>query len=56
MLGGRDSIVPSETVEEMKNTIYRLKVVTVDGATHTIPQNRPEAFEKEVRAFVANLG
>ena len=55
MLGGRDSIVPAETVEKMKNTIPGLKVVTVDGATHAIPQDKPEAFEGEVRAFVASL-
>jgi len=55
MLGGRDSIVPAETVEKMKNTISGLKVVKVDGATHAIPQDRPEAFEEEVRAFVASL-
>lgn len=55
MLGGKDSIVPAETVEKMKNTISGLKVVKVDGATHAIPQDQPKAFEEEVRAFVASL-
>jgi pimeloyl-ACP methyl ester carboxylesterase len=55
MLGGKDSIVPSETVEKMKNIIPRLKIVTVDGATHAIPQDRPKAFEWEIRAFMASL-
>jgi pimeloyl-ACP methyl ester carboxylesterase len=55
MLGGMNTIVPAETVEKMKHTIPGLQIVTVEGATHAIPQDQPKTFEAEIRTFVASL-
>ncbi len=55
LIGGGDSIVTPETVERMKTSVPDLEAVTVEGATHMIPQDKPQEFEKHVRAFLKKL-
>ncbi|MFQ6054121.1 MAG: alpha/beta fold hydrolase [Candidatus Bathyarchaeia archaeon] len=56
LLGSESDLVTEETLERMKRTMPSLKVVTVEGATHMIPQDRPAEFEEHVRAFLESLG
>lgn len=39
----------------LRASIHDLRVVVVDGATHAIPQDKPEEFEREVKVFIASL-
>ncbi|MCW3992213.1 MAG: alpha/beta hydrolase [Candidatus Bathyarchaeota archaeon] len=56
ILGSDSDLVTNETVERMKSTMPSLEVVTVEGATHMVPQDKPEEFEGHVRAFLRTLG
>lgn len=53
--GGTSTLVTDETLERMKTTMPDLKVVTVDGVGHMIPQGKPEEFEQHLRAFLTSL-
>lgn len=47
--GGTSTLVTDETLEWMKTTVPDLRVVTVDGVGHMIPQGKPEEFEQHLR-------
>ena len=55
ILGSESTLVTEETVKRMKRTLPYLKVVTVQGATHMVPQDKPEEFEGHLRAFLEGL-
>ena len=44
-----------ETVRRMKRTLPNLKVITILGATHMVPQDKPEEFERHLRAYLEEL-
>jgi pimeloyl-ACP methyl ester carboxylesterase len=52
ILGGSSDLVGQGTLERMKRTLPQLKVVTVEGATHMVPQDKPKEFEQLVRKFL----
>ena len=55
ILGSESDLVTDETLERMKKTMPRLKVVTVEGATHMVPQDKPKEFEQHIRDFLKRL-
>jgi pimeloyl-ACP methyl ester carboxylesterase len=55
ILGSESQLVTSEKRERMMKLIPGLEVVTVMGASHMVPQDKPEDFEKEIRAFLKRL-
>ena len=52
LIGEESTLVTPDTSERMRSLIPDFKVVTVEGATHMVPQDKPRAFEREVRAFL----
>lgn len=55
MLGGESDLVTEDVLERMKEAVPGLKVITVKGATHMVPQDKPEEFERHLRAFLKGL-
>lgn len=55
IMGSESDLVTDETLKRMKKTMSRLEVVTVEGATHMVPQDKPEEFEHHVRGFLKKL-
>jgi pimeloyl-ACP methyl ester carboxylesterase len=55
ILGSESPLVTPEKRERMAKLIPGLEVVTVKGASHMVPQDKPAEFEKEVRAFLQRL-
>ena len=55
VLGSESQLVTPEKKERMTKLIPGLEVVTVKGASHMVPQDKPEDFEREVRAFLTRL-
>jgi 2-(acetamidomethylene)succinate hydrolase len=55
ILGGESTLVTEETIKRMKRTLPDLNVVTVKGATHMVPQDKPDEFEGHLRAFLEGL-
>ncbi len=55
ILGSESTLVTEEIVKRMKRTMPDLKVVTIRGATHMVPQDKPEEFEGRLRAFLEGL-
>ena len=55
LVAGEGRIVTAGALERMRSLIPDFTAVTVEGATHMIPQDRPAAFEREVRAFLARI-
>jgi pimeloyl-ACP methyl ester carboxylesterase len=55
ILGSGSQLVTSEKRERMMKLIPGLEVVTVMGASHMVPQDKPVDFEKEIRAFLKRL-
>ncbi|MDH5201496.1 MAG: alpha/beta hydrolase [Candidatus Bathyarchaeota archaeon] len=55
ILGSESTLVTEETVKRMKRTLPDLKAVTVRGATHMVPQDKPEEFEGHLRTFLEGL-
>ena len=56
ILGGESDLVTAETLKRMEEIMPRLEVVTVEGATHMVPQDKPAEFERHVRSFLRELG
>lgn len=50
--GSQSTTVSDEAVEKMKQMMKNLKVVTIQGATHMVPQDCPKEFESAVRQFM----
>jgi pimeloyl-ACP methyl ester carboxylesterase len=55
IVGGESTLVTEETVKKMKKILPDLKFVTVQGATHMVPQDKPEEFERHLRTFLEDL-
>ncbi len=55
ILGSESTLVTPEKRERMAKLIPGLEVVTVEGASHMVPQDKPIEFEKEVRSFLQRL-
>jgi len=55
ILGSESDLVTKETLERMERTLPNLAVVTVDAATHMVPQDKPKEFEQHVRGFLNKL-
>lgn len=55
ILGSESPLVTPEKRERMAKLIPGLEVVTVEGSSHMVPQDKPIEFEKEVRSFLKRL-
>lgn len=53
LVRGSDSqVVSDSSVAKMRQTLRNLEVLTVKGATHIVPQDRPAEFLEAVRSFL----
>jgi len=43
-----------ETAEHMCEAFPNARLVTIDGAAHTVPEDQPEKFVAAVEEFLAN--
>jgi pimeloyl-ACP methyl ester carboxylesterase len=55
ILGSESTTVPPNVQERMKGLIPDIEIVTVEGATHMVPQDKPEAFEGHLRRFLGRV-
>jgi len=55
VLGSESQLVTPEKRERMAKLIPGLEVVTVKGASHMVPQDKPAEFEKEVISFLKRI-
>jgi pimeloyl-ACP methyl ester carboxylesterase len=55
IIGSESELVTPEKLARMKRDIKGLTVVTIRGATHMVPQDKPTEFEKAVREFMLKL-
>ena len=55
LIGGDSGIVSLCVCERMSSFIHDFKAITVKGATHMLPQDKPLEFEREVWSFLASL-
>jgi len=55
ILGGESDLVTEDALKRMREAVPGLKVITVKGATHMVPQDKPEEFERHLRAFLKDL-
>ena len=53
VIGGRSTIVPAETQDELRKTIPGVQIVTMPGLGHYPSQEQPSAFERIVKDFLA---
>lgn len=56
IVGGDSDTVKPEAVARLRAHIPRLEAVMVMGASHMVPQDRPEEFETIVRGFIRKFG
>jgi len=54
ILGGRSTIVPPETQEQLKKTLPNVRIVTMPGLGHFPSDEQPAAFVAIVDAFLEN--
>ena len=50
--GSESTTVSPEAQDRMKRHIPGIEVVSVEGATHMVPQDKPEEFEGHLRRFL----
>jgi pimeloyl-ACP methyl ester carboxylesterase len=55
ILGSESTLVTQETIKRMKSVMPDLRVVTVQGATHMVPQDKPKEFEGHLRTFLEGI-
>jgi pimeloyl-ACP methyl ester carboxylesterase len=55
ILGSESTLVTPEKRERMANLIHGLEIVSVKGASHMVPQDKPKEFEAEVRSFLKRV-
>jgi pimeloyl-ACP methyl ester carboxylesterase len=55
ILGSESDLVTEEALERMKRTLPELEIVTVEGATHMVPQDKPAEFERHIREFLRKV-
>jgi len=53
ILGGRSTIVPAETQEDLKRTLPQVQIVTIPGAGHYPNEENPKEFLAIVDKFLA---
>lgn len=51
-IGGRSTIVPTATQEELRKTISGVQIVTMPGLWHYPSPEQPDAFEHIVKEFL----
>lgn len=54
VIGGRSTIVPLETQEQLKKTIPGVQIVTMDGLGHYPSEESPDEFMRIVTPFLAD--
>jgi len=54
VLGGRSTIVPQETQEQLKSALPRVTITTMPGLGHYPSDEKPDEFVKIVDGFLAN--
>ena len=52
ILGEKSTLVAPETLDRLKKLMVGLNVETIKDASHMVPQDRPEDFEKVVKQFL----
>ena len=55
VLGSESTLVTPEKHARMKKSIPGFESLTVEGATHMVPQDKPEEFEAAVRGFLNRI-
>jgi esterase len=55
VLGGRSTIVPAETQEELKKAIPGVQIVTMPGLGHYPSQEQPADFTRIAKQFLAGI-
>ena len=55
VLGSESQLVTPEKRERMAKLLPGLEIVTVSGASHMVPQDKPAEFEKEVVSFLKRI-
>jgi pimeloyl-ACP methyl ester carboxylesterase len=53
ILGGRSTIVPAETQEQLKKTLRQVQIVTIPDTGHYPSEENPKAFLEIVDRFLA---
>jgi esterase len=53
IIGGRSTIVPADTQEQLRKTIPGVQIVTMPGLGHYPSQERPEEFTRLAKTFLA---
>jgi len=48
-------LVTPEKLARMRRSIPDLETVTIQGATHMVPQDKPAEFEKAVKTFLSKI-
>jgi len=56
LVGSESQTVSRAAVEKMQGLLKKLEVVTIEGATHLVPQDKPKDFEKAVKKFLRRRG
>ena len=55
ILGSESTTVPPGVRERMKSLIPSIEIVSVEGATHMVPQDKPAVFEVHLRRFLGRV-
>jgi pimeloyl-ACP methyl ester carboxylesterase len=55
VLGSESTLVTPEKHARMKRVVSSLESLTVEGATHMVPQDKPEEFEVAVQGFLSKI-
>lgn len=55
IVGADSALVTPEKLDRMRESIPGFASVTIQEATHMVPQDKPEEFEKAVRAFISKI-
>jgi len=56
IIRGSESTTVSPSVQRrLKELVSGIEIVTVEGATHMVPQDKPKEFEAQVRRFLERV-
>lgn len=53
--GGESTSITGERIERLRRHIPGFQAVTVGGATHMVPQDKPEEFKRQVINFIEGI-
>lgn len=56
VVGAEDALIPPEESDALAAALPRARLVRMGGAGHLPPLERPDEFERELLAFLAELG